>query len=110
MIAPRNLFADVPAPSHGGEVFDMLLETGHVRIQRIVSHAATSPEGFWYDQEEDEWILVLQGEATLQIHPDSRVHLRTGDCLLIPKRCKHRVESTSPKTVWLAVHLPPAAV
>jgi hypothetical protein len=30
------------------ELFTTLLNTGNVRIERIVSHGHASPEGFWY--------------------------------------------------------------
>lgn len=93
----------------GAETFETLVERGAVRIERIVSHSASSPEGFWYDQEEDEWVLVLRGGATLQLHPDGRIHLKAGDHLLIPSHQKHRVEHTSEETIWLAVHIQRAA-
>jgi cupin 2 domain-containing protein len=102
---PRNLFAGLPEPSSGGEIFDTLLESGSVKIERIVSYSAASPEGFWYDQEQDEWVLVLQGEATLTLHPDERVSLKKGEHLFIPRHQKHRVERTSERTIWLAVHI-----
>jgi cupin 2 domain-containing protein len=106
MTAPRNLFAELTGPeSSSGEAFDTLYETPFVKIERIVSHSAASPEGFWYDQEQDEWILVVKGEATLCFHPEERVHLTMGDHLLIPRHCRHRVEQTSAETVWVAVHV-----
>jgi cupin 2 domain-containing protein len=77
-----------------------------VKIERIVSHAAVSPEGFWYDQEQDEWVVVLEGEATLRLlEPDEIVELKKGDHLFIPRHRKHRVERTSSRTIWLAVHV-----
>lgn len=87
------------------EAFDTLHESPSVKIERIVSHSAASAEGFWYDQEQDEWILVVKGEATLCFHPDERVHLTVGDHLLIPRHRRHRVEQTSAETVWVAVHV-----
>lgn len=104
MIVVHNVFAR-EAEAASGEVFDTLFKAEAVRIERIVSHSAASPEGFWYDQDEDEWVLVLRGEATLQFHPDTMVHLKTGDHVVIPKRCRHRVERTSAETIWLAVHV-----
>lgn len=106
MTGIRNLFADLNgAGSFSGETFDTLFVTSAVKIERIVSHSAASPEGFWYDQEQDEWVLVLKGGATLQLYPDERIELKVGDHLVIPARCKHRVERTSEETVWLAVHV-----
>lgn len=104
MIEVRNLFAEVPGDSPG-EVSDMLFESEGVRIERIVSHSAASPEGFWYDQMQEEWVLMVRGEASLRIHPDQLVSLKAGDHLLIPRHCRHRVEWTAPGTIWLAIHL-----
>ncbi len=103
----NNLFADLPADL-SEELIEVLAETRHVRIERIVSTGQASPEGFWYDQDEAEWVAVLQGEATLQFEGESDVRrLARGDHVLIPAHRKHRVEWTSPKepTVWLAVFL-----
>jgi cupin 2 domain-containing protein len=106
MIAPSNLFAGLEAhPQPSGEVLETLFASESVKIERIVSHSAASPDGFWYDQAHDEWILVLRGEAVLQLGSGDHVHLKTGDHLLIPKHCKHRVEQTSEETIWLAVHM-----
>jgi len=100
-----NLFADLPADRQA-EVIEVLAQSSCVRIERIVSHGQKSPDGFWYDQSEDEWVIVLQGEATLRLEGQSNLHrLRTGDYLLIPAHVRHRVESTlsNPTTIWLAV-------
>jgi len=106
MIAVRNLFAELPG-SAPGEVCDTLLEKDGLRIERIVSHSSASPEGFWYDQEQEEWILVLKGEAKLRIFQDELILLKAGDYLLIPRRRRHRVEWTSVETIWLAIHVLP---
>lgn len=98
-----NLFADVPAA-----VFEELHQTlhsdGKVRIMRIVSRGQASPPGFWYDQAEEEWVVVLQGAARLTCN-DRVVELKPGDCLHIPAHQRHRVEWTTPDepTIWLAV-------
>jgi cupin 2 domain-containing protein len=99
-----NIFADL---SKGGENEDFLtlFENASARIERIVSHAHSSPPGFWYDQEWDEWVIVLRGSATLEIEGGERVALQEGDYLTIPRRVKHRVAETGAKTVWLAVHV-----
>ncbi len=104
MKAPENLLANLPAFTQG-ESCETLLERTGVRIERIVSRQAASPEGFWYDQEGDEWVLVVKGEARLHLYPEERVHLKAGDHVLLPARCRHRVEWTSEETIWLAVHL-----
>jgi cupin 2 domain-containing protein len=99
----KNLFADVPASS-AQEDFLTLMQTDHIRVERIVSHGQCSPKDFWYDQPEDEWVLLVQGKAVLQFADESTVALNAGDHLLIPRHIKHRVEKTSADAIWLAVH------
>ena len=73
----------------------------------FLSQGHVSPPGFWYDQAEDEWVVVLEGSAAVQFEGAAEVvHLRRGDCLKIPARARHRVVWTDPaqKTVWLAIH------
>ena len=81
-----------------------LLATEGVRIEQIVSHGRASPEGFWYDQPEAEWVVLLKGSATLLIESEPVVTLGAGDYLLIPAHLRHRVEQTSEDALWLAVH------
>jgi len=89
------------------EVFEELVRTDCVTIERITSHGQSGPEGSWYDQERAEWVLVLKGSAGLRFDGDEGVVvLREGDWIHIPARRKHRVEWTSrtEATLWLAVH------
>jgi cupin 2 domain-containing protein len=90
----------------GGERSDLLIPDQGVRIERIVSAGHSSPPGFWYDQERDEWVCLVQGNATIAWHDGRSRDLSPGDCLLIPAHEKHRVEWTSqnPPCIWLAVH------
>lgn len=104
MIEARSLFSEVSS-STGEEVFTTLFEKAGVKIERIDSFGQTSPEGFWYDQPQDEWVLLVQGEATLEIQDQPALSLRSGDYLLIPARTRHRVSYTSADARWLAVHL-----
>jgi cupin 2 domain-containing protein len=103
---PHNLFAAIPADLPE-ELTETLLTGDSLRIERIVSRGHASPEGFWYDQEQDEWVALLKGSAGLRIEgePDI-INLRPGDSLLIPAHTRHRVEWTAEgeDTVWLAVH------
>ncbi|CAK8716891.1 Cupin type-2 domain-containing protein [Candidatus Electrothrix laxa] len=108
----KNLFASLPVDVKD-EQFDELLQAGqsgnarNLRIERIVSKGHTSPETGWYDQEEDEWVLVLEGAGTILFAEDNRrMTLRKGDYLHIPAHTKHKVIWTEPEelTVWLAVH------
>jgi cupin 2 domain-containing protein len=98
-----NLFNDVP-PNLPDELFTTLLDGPGVRVERIVSHSHSSPEGFWYDQEQHEWVVVLKGAAKLRFE-DRTIEMKPGDFLNIPAHKKHRVEWTTPDepTIWLAV-------
>lgn len=98
-----NLFTDIHA-NLPDELLITLLDAANVRIERIVSHGHASPEGFWYDQDEHEWVIILQGAAKLRLE-DNVMELKPGDHVLIPAHKKHRVEWTTPDepTIWLAV-------
>lgn len=103
MMPSTNLLSNLPS-NLSDEHFTTLLASTNLRIERIVSHGHSSPEGFWYDQDQHEWVLVLQGAARLSIEGESK-ELKTGECMNIPAHQKHRVEWTTPDepTVWLAV-------
>lgn len=105
MSAKGNLFADLPAAAPG-EIFDVLAEGGGFRLLRIVSTGQASPPGEWYDQSEDEWVVVVQGAAGLTIAGQPSRRLGPGDWLLLPAHCRHRVDWTAADqpTVWLALH------
>lgn len=85
------------------EVCTEWLRQGAVRIERIVSNGHASPEGFWYDQMEHEWVLLLEGDAEVEFADGERVHLTRGDTLNLPAHTRHRVAFTSRPAVWLAV-------
>jgi len=99
----NNLFSSIPK-SLQQELTQTLVSAGSVRIERIVSHGHASPDGFWYDQQEHEWVVVLQGSARLQFE-DEDIELNPGDFVNIPAHRKHRVDWTTPDvpTIWLAV-------
>lgn len=99
-----NLFRDIPPPLRD-ELITPLIDAPAVRIERIVSFGQASPEGFWFDQDRDEWVVVLAGAARLQFEDETR-DMTAGDCANIPAHRKHRVDWTTPDgpTVWLAVH------
>ena len=101
-----SVFANVPKHLPD-ELITTLLAAPGVRIERIVSHGHASPQDFWYDQDQDEWVMVLKGAAKLRFAGDETlVVMKPGDWLNIPAHKKHRVEWTSPDepTIWLAVH------
>ena len=109
----ENLFSHIPAEL-AEELASVLIKNDGVKIERIVSDGHSSPEGFWYDQKENEWVLLVSGSAVLSIEQASgmeQVELKPGDYLLLPAHQRHRVESTSQteKTIWLAVYFSPTA-
>ncbi len=103
-----NLFSDLP-DKLAAELVSVLVETPSIRIERIVSTGHCSDEGFWYDQQESEWVIVLKGEAELRFADGSPAKtLCPGDHVMIPAHQKHRIDwtSASEPTVWLAVFFP----
>ncbi len=101
-----NLPADLQA-----EALESLMESGQVKVERIVSKGHVSPDRFWYDQAHSEWVLVLQGAAIIQVEKDEGnkdYHLEPGDFLNLPAHIRHRVAWTTPdtETIWLAIHYP----
>jgi cupin 2 domain-containing protein len=98
-----NLFSGPPAPETG-ERFEDLLRCRQVRIERILS--SDQPDQTLYDQAQDEWVVLLQGSARLELEGEV-LELGAGDFLFIPAHQRHRVLQTSstPPCLWLAVHL-----
>ena len=104
---PANLFAHLPPLDDTDEQFTTLLSEPGLRVERIVSTGQASPPGFWYDQAEDEWVLLIAGEALLRFADEAEPRrLRPGDHVDIAAGRKHRVDWTKPgeHTVWLAIH------
>jgi cupin 2 domain-containing protein len=101
----NNLFSSLCPPA-GEERVDRLIEGPGWRLERIHSCLASSPEGFWYDQAETEWVMVLRGSAQLQFEDEQQPRdLCVGDSLLIAPQRRHRVVTTDPDpgTLWLAL-------
>ena len=99
-----NIFDNLPQHMPQ-ELVQTLIGAANVRIERIVSHGHASAPDFWYDQDQHEWLIVLQGSATLRFE-DGTLAMKPGDFINIPAHKKHRVEWTTPEepTIWLAVH------
>jgi cupin 2 domain-containing protein len=99
-------FLQLPYPLPLAEQFDILATGQNLRIERIISCGQTTPPDEWFDQDLNEWVVLLQGEATLMYEDSTQFSLTAGDHLLIPAHCRHRVEFTSvePPCIWLAVH------
>ncbi len=101
-----NLLAGIPAHL-AAEQFDLLLQTGACHLERIVSIGHATPFGEWYDQDNNEWVVLLQGRAKLRFADEDTARLlEPGDYVWIPAHRRHRVEWTShnPPAIWLALH------
>ncbi len=102
-----NLLAGLPLGLAEEQVDQLIDGHSRLRIERIVSTGHASAPGFWYDQPDDELVVLLAGAARLQFQPgDASLDLEPGDWIEIPAHCRHRVEWTQadPPTVWLAIH------
>jgi cupin 2 domain-containing protein len=100
-----NVF-ELPAELPSDELSERLAGGREVLVERIVSTGQATPSGEWLEQDKDEWVVLLQGEAQLSYADGWRVELRAGDHVLIPAGTRHRVERTSaePACIWIAVH------
>lgn len=98
-----NIF-DIAADDGQDELIIALLERSGFRLEQIVSHGRGSDPDFWYDQDCDEWVLLVQGEAMLEFK-EERLNLKAGDYYLIPAHARHRVASCSQDALWLALHV-----
>lgn len=99
MISPNNLFLQ-KAPDQNGEIFSTLFENSSLKIESIRSWLKTPGEV--YDQDKDEWVILLKGKASLEIGGQT-LALCSGDYLFIPKHTIHRVLSTSKNALWIGV-------
>ena len=105
----ENIFSDIPKQIPD-ELFQTLLSKGQIKIERVISKGQSSPVDEWYDQIQDEWVILLKGKAKLQLKKDlSLIYLKPGDYYFIPAHTIHRVHWTIPdmETIWLAIHIYP---
>ena len=106
--APSHSNLLVPAAAASGhEIEEVLCSGNDWRLMKINSNGSCSPDGFWYDQIEHEWITLLKGSAVMRLEdPEEWVELSVGDQLTLPAGRRHRVERTDsdPGTVWLALY------
>lgn len=100
----KNIFQNIPT-SIPEEIFESIVESDFVKIERIISKGQKSPGNFWFDQEKTEWIIVIKGKARLQFENRNIIELSEGDYINIPAHKKHKVDWTDPdnETIWLAV-------
>lgn len=104
MIKKKNIFEN-PKYHSEEEYFEDLINAQNFRLERIISEGHASPEDFWYNQSEDEFVLLLKGSAEILFEDGQTVELTEGDYFTIPKHYKHRVVKTSSdrKTFWLTL-------
>jgi len=103
--SPPSIFDEIPR-NLPEELTQNLLTAPNLRIERIVSNGHGSPEGFWYDQPRNEWVLLVRGAARLRFEGGEVIEMKSGSYVHIPAHQKHRVEWTDPNqpTIWLAIH------
>ena len=103
---PGNIFSEIPDLVKD-EIFETLLKTDHLELERIISSGQATSPGQWYDQPTDEWVILLKGSAGLLFEGQKEMLvLHPGDYVHILAHQRHRVEWTDgeQKTVWLALH------
>ncbi|RLD61847.1 MAG: cupin [Bacteroidetes bacterium] len=101
-----NIFIDNGIKNEGEESFETLFTSENALIEKIITYGKIATPGNWYDQDKDEWVLLIQGEATLEFTNNQLIKLKKGDYLFIPAHVKHRLLITSkkPNCIWLAIH------
>ena len=99
-----NFFSNIPSEVPE-EIFEDIISTGSIKIERIISFGHISPKSGWYDQDENEWVLVLSGYGIIEFENGREIILNKGDYLNIKAHERHRVKATSRDeiTIWLAV-------
>ena len=101
-----NIYTEIPEELPN-ELLEQIIHKGSFKLERIISKGHSTPDGQWYDQDNDEWVILLKGSAGMTVEGEAGpVVLRPGDYIHLPAHIKHRVEWTDPEseTVWLALH------
>lgn len=101
----KNIFGDLPGDLKE-ELFEEILSSKDFKLERIVSEGHSSPKGSWYDQDKNEFVMIVSGSAKLSFEDGQTIYFKPGDYLNIPAHKKHRVDWTDSdqKTIWLALH------
>ncbi len=102
----RNIFKTDKLPYGEKEIFEPLCSAKNLLVERIISMGQVTESDQWYNSERNEWVMLQQGKATLELENGKQVHLTAGDYVFIPAHLKHRVAYTSqkPHCIWLAIH------
>jgi len=101
----NNFFENIP-DEIPEEILEKIISKKNLKVERIISNGHSSPPNYWYDQNSNEFVLLLKGSAELLFENEGKVFLKPGDYLIIPPHKKHRVENTdkSKKTIWLTIY------
>ena len=101
----KNIFESIPE-NLDEEIFELIVQSEEIRIERIISKGQSSPESGWHDEEKNEWVVVLKGGAVISFEDGEELNLRVGSHINIPAHRRHKVSWTDPgtETIWLAVH------
>ena len=101
----QNIFTEIPdeLPT---EAFEKIIRNKSFTLERVISKGHATPKGEWYDQNKNEWVMLLKGSAGLLIEGENVMTLKPGDYINLPAHVRHRVEWTDPveETIWLALH------
>ena len=110
VIVKNGRLLKLPTPLPIEELFEDIVSAGNFRVERIISTGQVSPPDFWYEQEEDEWVALIQGEAAIEFEDGAFLELEAGDWVYLPACLRLRVASTSvnPPCIWIAVFGKPA--
>lgn len=100
-----NIFKQIPKDL-SEEIFEDIIKTDNLKIERIISYGQTSPKSGWYESELNEWVILLKGQAVLSFQNSDDVKLNAGDYINITAFTKHKVSWTLPneETLWLAIY------
>jgi len=101
-----NIFAIGKIHSNKKEVFETILERGDFKIERIITLDPYTEPGKWYDQDLDEWVILLRGNAKIEFKEEGIIDLNAGDYIFIQAHKTHRINQsgTDEKNIWLTVH------
>jgi cupin 2 domain-containing protein len=104
-ITPKNIYTGHET-GDAQEMFEVIATMGDTRIEKITTLTPYSTPGEWYNQDKDEWVVLLRGNAQIEIGDQGFVELSSGDYIFLPAHCLHRITRTSadPACIWLAVH------
>jgi cupin 2 domain-containing protein len=105
-IIKGNIFENAEAEKKNFEIFEALAESDHALVERIISSGQKTPDGQWLQQDRNEWVMLLKGNARISFADGYDFELNCGDHLFIPRDKKHRVTYTSadPECIWIAFH------